>query len=251
MSDITTTSPLNTLGAWLGYAPSKMSRGWLSFIESLIVAVVLTGLSYLAGLEFHWIASVNWLEAFAVFTSYSCTYLCVVQRRINYPIGALSTAAYCILFWQTGLLGSAALNLYLTPTLIYGFIRWQRDSNPRPVTLVKDSAKWVPLYLIVTVAAYFGGSFVVQALGGKLAFFDVVILVGTVLAQLLMDNKKLENWIIWAIVDAVAIYVYFSSGLVVAGIQYIFFLLNAVWGFIEWRNSRKAVVYTPAQEVSA
>lgn len=62
-------------------------------LDSLWIAAVLTAASYLVGLGLGWTARVDPLEAFAVLTSYSCTYLCVRQRRFNYPIGALSTAA--------------------------------------------------------------------------------------------------------------------------------------------------------------
>ena len=82
--------------------------------ESMLVGAVLTGLSYIVGLLAGWVTSLNPLEVFAVFTSYACTYLCVKERRINYPIGAISTAAYSILFLQSGLLSSAILNIYLT-----------------------------------------------------------------------------------------------------------------------------------------
>lgn len=62
-------------------------------VESAIVAVVLTALSYAVGIACSWITGLNWLEVFAVFTLYSCTYLCVKERRINYPIGAVSKIA--------------------------------------------------------------------------------------------------------------------------------------------------------------
>ena len=110
---------------------------------ALGLAVVLTGTSYVLAFALGWITEVNLLEAFAVATSYACTYLCVRQRRVNYPIGALSTAAYCLLFWQQGLLASAALNAYLTPMLVYGWFRWRSDAETRPVTRL--ALRWVAI----------------------------------------------------------------------------------------------------------
>lgn len=205
------------------------------FAQSIYVAIAATGVSYVVALLAGWITNLNWLEAFAVFTSYACTYLCVKQKRINYPIGAISTAAYCILFFQQGLIASAVLNAYLTPALLYGWFRWRQDSNTRPVTRV--AWRWVPVYAAITIASYLGATWLVTALGGKLAFWDVIILVGSILAQFLLDNKKIENWVIWAVVNMAAIYVYFTSGLPLAGLQYVFFLGNTVYGFIEWRKA--------------
>lgn len=208
------------------------------YLTALGLGVALTALSYGLGVTLGWITGVNLLEAFAVFTSYVCTYLCVRQRRINYPIGAISSFAYFLLFWQADLLGSATLNAYLVIILVYGFFRWRSDTNTLPVSRVQ--LKWIPAYAGVTIVAYFLGSWIVTALGGQLAFWDVFILVGTILAQFLLDNKKLENWVIWFLVDVVAIYVYFSQGLQLAGFQYIFFTANTVYGFFAWYNSMKA-----------
>lgn len=206
--------------------------------ESIAIGVLLTALSYAVGLVAHWITSLNWLEVFAVFTSYSCTYLCVKERRINYPIGALSTAAYAILFMQNGLFSSAILNAYLTPALLYGWLRWRKDAVTRPVTHV--ALKWVPVYLAVAGAGYAGAAIISSHLGGAMAWTDAMILAGTILAQFLLDNKKLENWIVWAIVNVFAIYTYATTGLPLVAFQYVFFLANTVYGYIIWLRSKRS-----------
>lgn len=70
-------------------------------LDSFVIALVLTGLSYAVGLSLRWETSLNWLEVFAVFTSYVSTYLCVKERRFNYPAGAVSTAAYTLAILRT------------------------------------------------------------------------------------------------------------------------------------------------------
>lgn len=209
------------------------------FIESAVIGVILTALSYIVGLLAHWLdpSSLNWLEVFAVFTSYSCTYLCVVERRINYPIGAISSAAYAVLFMQSGLISSAILNAYLAPTLIYGWLRWRKDTSTRPVTHVE--IKWMPIYLLVVVVGYVGASLISKSFGGAMAWTDSVILAGTILAQFLLDNKKLENWGVWAIVNVFAIYTYWTIGLPLVAFQYVFFLANTVYGYITWNQSKE------------
>lgn len=206
--------------------------------DSLWIAAVLTSVSYVVAVMLGWVATVDPLEAFAVLTSYSCTWLCIRQRRFNYPIGAMSTAAYCALFWQQGLVASAALNAYLTPSLLYGWIRWHADARTRPVGRVER--RWLPLYLGVTAAFYVGAVATAGALGGTFAAADSVILVGSILAQFLLDNKKLETWVVWFVVDLVAIWLYLTSGLALAGLQFLLFLASAVLGFWQWRSALPA-----------
>ena len=221
---------------------NNIRRGPLrNIIESIIIGLVLTGISYLFGIWFGWLSAqgLNWLEVFAVFTSYSCTYLCVKERRINYPIGAISSAAYAYLFMQSGLIASAILNAYLVPTLIYGWIRWRKDDNTRPITHVK--IKWIPVYLLVAGLGYYGAAQISQYFGGAMAWTDALILAGTILAQFLMDNKKLENWIVWAFVNVFAIYNYAVAGLPLVAFQYVLFLANTIYGYIIWNRSKKYV----------
>lgn len=201
-------------------------------LDSLWIAAVLTAGSYGLAFALGWIVTINPLEAFAVATSYSCTWLVIQQRRFNYPIGMLSTSAYCLLFLQQGLYASAVLNAYLAPALLYGWIRWRADADTRPVTRV--AMRWLPVYVVATGVAYIGAATLTSVVGGSFAFADSVILVGTILAQFLLDNKKVETWIVWFVVDIVAIWLYFSSGLAIAGLQFVFFLVVTVLGFRRW-----------------
>lgn len=222
-----------------------------NIVEGTVLGVVLTVLSYIVALKANWITSMNghWLEAFAVFTSYVCTYLCVKERRLNYPIGAVSTAAYAVLFYKQHLLGSALLNAYLTPQLVYGWYRWRRDEITRPVTRV--AMKWWPVYLLISGGAYYGAVLIMHALGGSMATLDAIVLVGSILAQWLLDNKKIENWLIWLAVDIVAIVDYAKAGLSLAAFQYVFFLLNVFYGLYVWNRSKNAQVVRPADSAPA
>lgn len=215
----------------------KRTTNKQNIIESIGIGTVLTSLSYVVGLLFGWVtfSTLNWLEVFAVFTSYSCTYLCVMERRINYPIGVISSVAYAVLFLQSGLLASAVLNMYLVPTLLYGWIRWRKDDITRPVTRV--TLRMIPVYVAIVTVGYLGAVMLSMRFGGSLAWTDSVVLAGTILAQFLLDNKKLENWFVWAVVNVFAIATYATTGLPLVAFQYVLFLANTVYGYITWRRS--------------
>src|SRR5690554_3609837 len=125
-------------------AASRRPAAERDLAVAIAAAVLLTAASYGLGLLTGWIDGVSWLETVAVATSYVSTILCIRQRRANYVVGALSTAAYAVLFLQNGLLASALLNLYLTPQLAYGWVRWRRDAETRPVTWLLKDRRWIP-----------------------------------------------------------------------------------------------------------
>lgn len=217
-----------------------------NFLVSLGVALVLTGISYITGVYLNWITEISWLEIFAVFTSFSCTYLCVMQSRWNYPIGMISVAALTWLFWTSGLIASAALNAYLVPALLYGWWRWGPDSDTRPVTnLAWD--RWLLVYAGVTVGTYLALVGILTLIGTTLPVMDSLILVGSILAQFLLDNKKIETWYVWAVVNVIAIITYFNAGLFLVVFQFVFFLANTVYGWYKWKQSQKADMLLASQ----
>ena len=205
---------------------------------SVILATVLTGLSYLIGFQFKFIDSVSYVELIAVWASYSCTYLCVMERRINYPIGAVAVIALMILFYEQKLYSSALLQVYLFPTLAYGWWYWRRDDNKRPVRHVSRDLSLVVI-LTLTLAIWFICQFVTNYMGAEMAQLDSSILVLSILAQFWMDRKVLECWLIWILVDIISVYAYFQAGSFVVAIQMLLFLFNAIWGYYMWYNSMK------------
>jgi nicotinamide mononucleotide transporter len=216
--------------------PRKEQSLGTHLFQGTALGVLLTALSYAVGLHFGWLDALNWLEVFAVFTSYLCTFLCVVERRINYPIGAISNVAYCVLFAQWGLVGSAFVTGYLTFSLLYGWFRWRDDTNTRPVThLAVDW--WIPVYVTIAAIAFVGALFLYPAFDQPVIWTDALILVGSVIAQLMLDNKIIENWVVWAVVNVFAIYTYIHAGLALAAFQYVFFLANTVYGYVMWRKA--------------
>lgn len=198
------------------------------FAGTLIMLAVLTFGIY-GGYE------LNWIECLAVYTSFICTYLCVLQSRWNYVIGVVTTAIYSIVFYNAGLIGSMILNIYLVPTLMYGWFIWGRDEVTKPVEHVK--IKNIPWYVLATVVTYLGAWGIVTFFGGEMANLDAAILIGTILAQYLLDRKKIETWVVWVFVNIVSIYVYWNAGLPFVTIQYIFFLGNTVYGAFMWHST--------------
>lgn len=203
-----------------------------AFVLGLLLTTLMLGLT-------QWLTEteINWFETASVFFSFACTWLCTRQVRFNYVLAVISTSLLVITFWQADLYGSMAVNIYLIPTVIYGWFVWGKDTNPKPVTHV--GLKALPLYVLATAVTWGGAVLIVNHYGGTLAGFDGWILVGTVLAQFLMDRKKLENWLVWIAVNIVSIGVYIDSGLYLLAFQFGLFILNAVVALIQWNKTMK------------
>lgn len=207
------------------------------FFQAAIIAVVLTGLTYLLAFSVGWVTEPNWFEIAASAMNYAATFLSIKQKRFFYLIGIGASAIYAYVYGEAGLLASAVLSMYLTLSLIYGYLRWGKDKKSRPVHNL--SWKWVPVYAVATAAFFAGAYFTVQALGGTFAFWDAAILVLTILAQFLLDNKVIQTWAVWTAVNVVGVLVYFNTELYFAAMQQLIFGVANLWGFLAWRRSMK------------
>lgn len=210
-----------------------MSRTKRAIFEALILATVITGLLVLAQSYFT-DTPLNWFETAAVYFSFGSTWLCTRQVRFNYVFGLVSTMLLSYVFYTSGLFGSMALNLYLIPTVIYGWFVWGKDATTRPVMHV--TAKASVLYVAFTALTWIGAFYTIRALGGTMGGLDGWLLIGSILAQYLLDRKKIETWVIWSLVNVVSVYVYFSNGLYLLAAQFLFFLANAVFAYFQWRK---------------
>lgn len=218
--------------------------------ESILIGLGLTALSYVVAHFLGWatIDKINWLEAFAVFTSYSCTWLCTRQSRINYLVGVVTTAAYSLLFWQFEMHALALFNLYLVGSMAYGWIRWGRDDQTRPVTNVdQEGYTFYCLFGLIILVGYVLINHLIDPNWFQNAStIDIGLAVASGVAQIMLDNKKLENWILWAGINIVSIPYFIHGGLYIVAFQYIFFLVNTFIGYIEWRKTMNGVENAPA-----
>lgn len=207
------------------------------FLVSLVVAAVLTAFSYAVGLHFNWIKDVPWLELSSIFTSYSCTYLCVRESKWNFPMGIVSVTLLGILFYDLKLYSSMVLSLYLLPILVVGWWKWNNGGVELPVTNIKFKS-WKPVaFLAISIATYLGLWSITDYLGAQLSSTDSAILLLSIVAQYLLTIKKIETWFVWFLVNNLAIYTYFTGGAYLVGIQYIFFLANTMYGYYCWNRS--------------
>ena len=218
-------------------ATAKMRRWQITqSVVAGILGVVLTALSYAVAYLMQWDVTFNWLDALAVGTSYACTWLCVVQSRLNYLIGAISVALYSALFLRDGYTALAAFNLYMVGSLLYGWFRWGRDSNPRRVRSLQFD-RWTLGYVGIGVAISAACVLVNTYFPGTFATTDIVITALSGMAQTMLDNKRLQNWHVWLVVNILSMWAFYHSEMYIVLLQYVLFTANTLIGYVSWKRS--------------
>jgi nicotinamide mononucleotide transporter len=180
----------------------------------------------------------NWMEAVAVAFGACAVALTVRQNLWCWPAGLVQVSLYVYVFFEARLYSDMVLHVIYVVLQVYGWYRWRAglSGHALPVTRLTagEAAGWTA---IIGGAAFVWGEVMVRYTNAAAPRADAFIAAASLVAQYLLAIKKIENWVIWIVVDVVAIGVYWSRDLRLTAGLYGVFLVLCVFGLVEWRRS--------------
>lgn len=169
----------------------------------------------------------------------------IVRRSVwNYPFGLAMVAIYAWIFAQPNvrLYSDVGLQIFFFIVQLYGWWNWSKSeavSGEVEVLLLPATGR-VAWAAVIAVTTLVWGALMHRFTTAALPWWDAFIAMTSVSAQLLMARRYLENWVLWIAVDAVAIGVYASKGLMLTGFLYTVFLIVSAFGLLSWRRALPA-----------
>jgi nicotinamide mononucleotide transporter len=182
------------------------------------------------------------LELISFILSVITVALNIRQLHWAWVFSILSSALYAVVFWDARLYGDMALQFVFILVSIWGWHLWLRAS---PVAL-KSSPSLAPVISRLTRWQRFQSGLAWVAGFSLLAWFlksftdtdvpyvDGFLTAGSLLGQLLLSRKKLENWHVWIIVDVLYVGLYVYKNLMLTAILYALFVIMAIMGLRIW-----------------
>jgi nicotinamide mononucleotide transporter len=181
------------------------------------------------------------LEIVATVLTVACVLLANFRSAWQYPIGIVGTIAFGYVVWSAELFANTGLQVFFLFIQLYGWWYWLRGMNGGKPRITKFEPYRLSTWLAVTTA-------VSLVVGGLLTYYSDAVMGGldalvfglSVFAQFLLDRKKLENWIVWAIVNVLSVYLYASQGLWVFTALYTGLLINTFIAYNMWKKEYNA-----------
>ena len=167
----------------------------------------------------------------------------VVRRSVwNYPFGIAMVALYFFIFWDAKLYSDALLQIFFLLIQVYGWWAWTNAAHVDHGVAVnwlgkKGRVQWA---MGTAAAILLWGSGMARFTDAAAPMMDAAIAGLSVSAQILQSLRKVESWVLWVAVDALAIGLFAWRGLAVTSGLYALFLVLAVIGLIEWRRKAQA-----------
>ena len=164
----------------------------------------------------------------------------IVRRSIwNYPFGIAMVTLYAWIFFGAKLYADTVLQVFFFVVQIYGWVYWLKNRDTSGLVVVRRLTKTQAIpYAITGVAgiAVIGTGFA-RFTDASFPYWDSTILVLSVIAQILLARRRLENWLVWIVVDALAIGLYWTKELYPTAVLYGLFFIIASIGYWSWRRA--------------
>ena len=179
------------------------------------------------------------LELVSFLLSVACVWLNIRQSHWGWLLAIISSAAYGLVFYGSRLYGDMALQLVFITVSFWGWYQWLHgdDSHERlPVSWLAPRGRWAAAagwLLGYVVLAWFLKTFT----DTDVPHADGFLTAGSLVGQLLLSRKKIENWHVWIMVDVLYVGLYIHKHLLLTAILYAVFVAMAAAGLVAWRRA--------------
>ena len=176
----------------------------------------------------------------------------LVRRSVwNFPAAMASVLLVGVTLFQARLYSESGLQAFFFVVNLLGWYQWSRaasaDHNPDhavPVGWMTPSARtgWAAVTVLLSLSL---GWAMHQFTNAALPFADSAVTGASIAAQLLLNNRRIENWVLWIAIDVVSVALYLNRELYFFAALYVVFLVMSVIGLRQWVTSAKPLRARP------
>ncbi len=191
----------------------------------------------------------SYIEFFGTILTIWCVWLTSKAKILSWPVGIAGSLLYLFLFYQIQLYSDLMEQIYFIVTSVIGWYMWMRYKKEQEadhatvipaVNSIKENLIWIGVIVLGTaVLTYFTMNFNnwwPQFFPEPVSYpmLDALTTVMSFVAQFLLMRKRVESWILWIIVDAIGIGLYWVKGVKFLSLEYLLFFFIASYGLYNW-----------------
>lgn len=187
---------------------------------------------------------ISYVELIGTLAGLASVYLASRSNILTWPTGIVNEAFLFLLFFQVQLYADMFLQVYFFAITLYGWYKWNIKTEENRISLTSRNtrvyyafsiiiATLATGYLFSNIHLYLPQYFKLQA---AYPYADSFVMVSSIVATILLAQKKLESWYLWITVDLVCVALYFKKGIYFLSLEYFIFLGLASYGLIQWKK---------------
>jgi nicotinamide mononucleotide transporter len=191
----------------------------------------------------------SYIEFFGTMTGLIAVWLSAKANIWSWPIGIINVILFFFLFYQVQLYPDMFLQVFFFITNILGWWRWlhpdkSEEDKKRELRVTHMPSQLIFIFLVAGAASVVSLGMLAKNLHelfpvvfskpSAFPYADSFVSVMSIIATYLMVQKKVECWVAWFLVNAVACSLYFVKGIKFVGIEYVFFCFITGFGLWNW-----------------
>lgn len=188
---------------------------------------------------------INWVidhffELIAAGLGFIAIYLQIKQNVWYWLVSIIMVSMYIYIYIDAKLYADMSLQVYYLGISFYGWYMWlfgQKINNHKEGLSVSSSSIKLRIILASTAVLLFFviAWFLIQFTNSDLPYWDSFTTSLSFVATWMLARKKLENWLIWIVVDAVSVGIYIYKDLYPTAVLFLFLSVLALVGYRKWK----------------
>jgi len=158
----------------------------------------------------------------------------------GWPLAMASALLYFFVFKDNHLYGEAGLQLVFVGISLWGWWQWLRKTDGAlPAFAIQRLT--VRGWLVVLACSAALWPILALLLQGftdsDVAWWDALPTALSLVGQVLLGRKYLENWLVWVAVNVTSVALFAHKGLWLTCVLYALFTALSLWGWRTWRRN--------------
>lgn len=206
--------------------------------------------------------NMSWIEALTILVGCLTLWFARKEKRITFLFGLINAVLYSLILYQIQLYSLITFHALLFLTSLYGLYAWAYPSNNKKVLIIRWLEPNLEIFILgiaciaigvtsffidfifyylykmnymlldtLTIEAQYVGSH-----PSPYPLIDASVIILSLIAQLLLIKKYVENWIFLGAVNLISLSIYLYLGVYILAIQYVIYLLLGVSGMQLWSH---------------
>ena len=182
------------------------------------------------------------LEIAAVLFILVNVWLATKENIWTWPTGIVGVILYTIINYKAGLYANAGLQLFYLVLSIHGWYEWLHGGVHHTELHVRRATRRQWIVCAIVSAILWALLFVVLSWthNSQQPVLDAGTTAISIVGQWMMNEKLLENWWLWLVVDIAYVPIYLQSGNWLTAGLYGLFCVLCIKGIVDWKRSLDA-----------
>lgn len=151
--------------------------------------------------------------------------------------GILGCALFAVTFHGAALYADVTLQAFFIASSALGWWNWSHGRRGSPLLVTHATRQELVVAMVLAAGVTSGyGALLARFTAAYAPFLDSAILASSVVAQVFLLRRRVENWPVWLLVNSMAVPLYASRALYLTAALYAVYWVNAWFGWRHWHR---------------